>query len=313
MNFNPDLTLPLAVVLATLVTGTIVGEIVSRTARGDKALRFAGNLRARVGSWWLMSGGFVVAVLLGGTVTVVLFAIGSFLALREFLTVIPTRRGDHRALFWAFFLILPAHYFFIGNGNYGMFTIFIPVYAFVLIPIRIALAGETEEYLARTARIQWGMMVCVYFLSHVPALLQLQLRDPDASTPALLFYLILIVQLNDVAQYTFGTLFGKRKVAPSVSPNKTLEGLIGGVLATVAVGVALHPVTPFSPLAAAALSFMVAVMGFLGDLVMSAVKRDLGVKDYSGAIPGHGGVLDRMDSLTFAAPVFFHVVGFFYQ
>ena len=311
MNDPAMLTL-LGIVLAALVIGTTVGQVLRRTATSERAVRVVANLNARMRSWWIMSGVFIGATLLGGVTTVVLFGLTSFLALREFVTLTPTRRGDHRALFWAFFVIVPVHYWLIGAQWYGLFAIFIPVYAFVLIPARIALAGEVEQYLTRTSRIQWGLMVCVYFVSHAPALLMLDIPGFAGRNANLLFFFILIVQLNDVLQYVAGNLFGRRRIAPTVSPNKTWEGFIGGVAATTLVGGALYATTPFGPLAAGALALAIALLGFAGDLTMSAVKRDLGVKDFSESIPGHGGVLDRLDSLAFAAPVFFHVTRFCY-
>ena len=128
------------------------------------------NLNARINAWWLMVAVFGGALLVGRIASVVLFALMSFLALREFVTLTPTRRGDHRSLFWAFFVILPVHYWLLAVQWYGLLVIFIPVYAFLFIPIRSALAGDSECFLERTAKIQWGLMVCVYFVSHAPAL-----------------------------------------------------------------------------------------------------------------------------------------------
>ncbi len=302
----------LGIVVAALVAGSGASLIIARVATTEKGRKLATNLRARMTAWWVMAGIFGASILTGGVATVVLFGIMSFLALREFVTLTPTRRGDHRALFWAFFVIIPLQYVFVGMKYYGMFSIFIPVYAFLLIPARIALAGETTDYLTRTSKIQWGLMTCVYFISYVPALLALPIRDFEGSNATLLFFFVLIVQLNDVFQYITGNLFGRRKVAPHVSPNKTLEGLVGGLIVSTIIGAALSWATPFSPLAAAGLALAIATMGFLGDLTMSAVKRDLGVKDCSAMLPGHGGVLDRLDSVTFAAPLFFHIVRFCY-
>ncbi len=309
---DPNLLRLIAVVLAALVAGSVAAWLVRITARSEKATRLADNLRDRVRTWWIMVTVFAVSILIGGATTIVLFALMSFLAFREFITLTPTRRGDHRALFWAFFVIIPFHYFLLAQERYGIFVIFIPVYAFIFIPARIAAAGETEDFLGRTSRIQWGLLTCVYFVSHVPALLLLHVPGYDSGMATLLFFFMLIVQMNDVFQYAVGTLLGKRPIAPSVSPNKTAEGLLGGLALSAATGAALSWATPFQWWAAAALATAVALMGFFGDITMSAIKRDLGVKDYSQTLPGHGGVLDRLDSLAFAAPVFFHVVGYFY-
>jgi phosphatidate cytidylyltransferase len=236
----------------------------------------------------------------------------SFLALREYVTLLPTRRADHRTLFWTFFLFTPLQYFLIAIQWYGMFAILIPVYAFLFVPTRLAIAGDTESFLERAATIQWGLMICVYCLSYAPALLMLKIPGygPDAK---LLLYLVLVDQLSDVLQYVWGKMIGRHKIAPVVSPNKTWEGFVGGVLSATLIGTALWWMTPFRPAVAAAVSLTITLMGFAGGLTMSAIKRDRGVKDYGTLIKGHGGILDRMDSMCFAAPIFFHLVRYFYQ
>ncbi len=302
----------LGLVVGALTLGTVVGQVLRRTVTSPSAERIVTNLNARMRAWWIMAAIFVVSILLGGMTTVVLFALSSFLAFREFITLTPTHRSDHRALFWCFFVIIPLNYWLVAIEWYGFFTVFIPVYAFVFIPGRIALAGTYERYLERTSKIQWALMVTVYFLSYVPALLMLEIEAYQGNNAGLLFFFILLVQLNDVLQYVWGNLIGRRKIAPVISPNKTWGGFVGGVLTTTLIGALLAPATPFHPLQAAGLSLLVCLMGFVGDLTMSAVKRDLGVKDFSAVLPGHGGVLDRLDSCTFAAPIFFHVVRYYF-
>ncbi len=302
----------LGIVFGALIVGTAVGQVLRRRVTSERAVRITANLNARVNAWWVMAGVFVVSILLGGLTTVVLFGLCSFLALREFITLTPTRRGDHRALFWAFFFFIPLQYWLVAIQWYSVFAIFIPVYAYLLIPTRIALAGDPKQFLARTSKIQWGLMVCVYFLSHVPAVLMLKIPGFEGRNATLLFFLILVVQLSDVLQYAWGTPAGRRKIAPVISPNKTWAGFIGGIGSAVLVGTALYWTTPFSPWQAAGMSLAIGLMGFAGGLTMSAVKRDLGVKDYSSLLPGHGGVLDRMDSLSFAAPLFFHLTRYFF-
>ena len=174
-------------------------------------------------------------------------------------------------------------------------------------------AGDTTDFLERTTKIQWGVMITVYCISHAPALLMLKLRGYEGQGPLLLLYLLLVVQLSDVMQYVFGKLFGRHKLAPVVSPSKTVEGLVGGGLAAVAVGASLWWITPFSPLESAAMSALIVVCGALGGLALSAVKRSLGAKDWGRMIEGHGGMMDRMDSVCYAAPVFFHMTRWFYS
>jgi phosphatidate cytidylyltransferase len=278
----------------------------------ERGLQTVENMNARIGAWWAMTVAFVIASLTGGTGSLVLFALISLLALREFVTLVPTSRADHRALAWSFFVVTPAQYVLLGVHWYGFFSIMIPVYAFLLITARIVLEGETERFLERAASIQWGLMACVYCVSYAPALLLLDVEGYDASSGKLLLFLVLVVQLSDVLQYTWGKLLGRHPVAPPVSPNKTWEGFLGGGASAVLVGTALWWATPFNPWQAAAMSAAIVLMGFSGGLVMSAIKRDRGVKDYGTLIAGHGGVLDRIDSLLFSAPIFFHLTRFFF-
>ena len=299
-------------VAALLIIATIIGRILKARTKSESAEKVVANLNARINAWWAMVAVFAAALFVGPIGTTVLFALMSFLALREFITLTPSKRGDHRALFWAFFIILPLQYVLIAREWYGMFSIFIPVYAFLFIPIRNAIAGDTERFLERTAKIQWGLMVCVYFVSYAPALLTLRIPGYENQNAKLLFFFAAVVQLSDVLQYVFGKLLGRRPVARNVSPNKTLEGFLGGILAASAVGAALWWATPFSPLAAFGMALAITLMGFFGGLTMSAIKRDRGVKDYGELLPGHGGMMDRIDSLCFAAPVFFHLTRYFY-
>ncbi|HVU33908.1 MAG TPA: phosphatidate cytidylyltransferase [Opitutaceae bacterium] len=270
------------------------------------------NLAARVRAWWVMAGIFTVALFTGGIGSVILFALTSFFALREFITLTPTRAADHRVLFWAFFVVIPIQYYLVATRWYGLFAVFIPVYVFVFVPIRCALAGDSERFLERTAKIQWALMVCVYFVSYVPALLMLDIPGYAHANARLLLFFVLVVQISDVLQYVWGKLFGRRKIAPTLSPNKTWEGFVGGVASATGIGALLWWATPFSPAQAAALSLVITLMGFCGGLVMSAIKRDRGVKDYGAMIEGHGGVMDRIDSICFAAPVFFHLVRYYF-
>jgi phosphatidate cytidylyltransferase len=308
MNLDPKTTWLLGGVLALLTVSSVIGAILKMRVKSESGRRVVDNLNARTRAWWVMAVIFGSALALGHTALVILFAITSFLALREFITLTPTRRADHRSLFWSFFIILPLHYWTLGVAWYGLFVILIPVYAFLFIPMRNALAGDTEHFLERTAKTQWGLMLCVYCVSHVPALLMLDVTGTRSENVRLIFFLVCIAQLSDVLQYVWGKLCGRHPVAPKLSPNKTIEGLVGGGLSAVGVGAALWWSTPFTPLQAAGLAAAIVAMGFFGGLVMSAIKRDRGVKDYGELIPGHGGVLDRIDSLCFAAPIFFHLV-----
>ena len=297
-------------IVALLAIASSVGALLGRRSNGANSV--VQNLNDRVNAWWMMVGIFAVAFVLGSNATLVLFGLASFFALREFITLTPTRPSDYRPLVLSFFVLVPMQYALIGYDQYGTFAIFIPVYAFLLLPAVATFAGDTEAFLERSAKIQWGVMIAVYCISYAPALLLLKIPGYEGQNALLMFYLLLIVQLSDVLQYVFGKLFGRHKLAPQVSPSKTVEGLVGGGLSATAIGGALWWITPFTWQQSLAMSFLIVVMGFLGGLTLSAVKRSLGAKDWGVMIEGHGGMLDRLDSVSFAAPVFFHVTRFFF-
>lgn len=296
-------------ILALLVVASVIGATLASRRPGNAVID---NLNARIAAWWWMVAVLTVCFLLGPTATIVVFALTSFLALREFLSLTPTRRGDHWVLVLCFYVAVPLQYWLIYSDWYGLFAILIPVYGFVLLPAVAALAGETDQFLERATKVQWGLMLTVYCISHAPALLILDIPGFEGRNLLLLLYLLLVVQISDVLQYVAGKLFGRHKLAPSVSPSKTVEGLVLGGAAAVGIGAALWWATPFTPLHAAGLSLVIVLAGFLGGLALSAVKRSLGAKDWGAMIEGHGGMLDRMDSVCFAAPLFFHLVRYFW-
>ena len=295
-------------VLGLLLVATIIGQLIKLRRRSD----VVDNLNARIRAWWVMSAVFALSLLTGGLGSVILFAILSFFALREFITLTPTRPADHSALFWVFFIILPLQYYLVATQWYGFFSVLIPVYAFLFIPSRIAISGDANAFLERSSKIQWGLMVCVYCVSHVPALLMLEIPGYAGKNARLLFFLVVIVQLSDVLQYVWGKLLGRHKISPVISPSKTWEGFIGGTVSATLIGTALWRTTPFTVWQTMGMAFIITIMGFLGGLTMSAIKRDSGVKDWGSSIQGHGGVLDRIDSICFAGPIFFHLTRYFF-
>jgi phosphatidate cytidylyltransferase len=299
-------------VLGLLALASAIGGVLQLKVRGEPARRVVENLNSRIRAWWVMAAVFAVAFAAGKVATLVLFGLISFFALREFITLTPTRRGDHLPLFLSFFVLIPVQYLLIGDGWYGLFAVFIPVYAFLILPAVAVLSADVDGFLERTAKIQWGVMITVFCVSHAAALLLLDIPGYAGQNALLIFYLVLIAQLSDVLQYVFGKLFGRTKVAPVVSPSKTVEGLVGGGLSAAAIGAAMYWITPFTWLQSLGLSAVIVVMGFLGGLALSAVKRSLGVKDWGTMIEGHGGMLDRVDSLSFAAPIFFHLTRYYF-
>ncbi|MFN4204207.1 MAG: phosphatidate cytidylyltransferase [Tabrizicola sp.] len=304
---SPDLLWLLAGVGTILVVASVIGEILRARLSPAGENPVIENLNARINAWWVMVICLALAFIAGKPGVVLLFALCSFAALREFLTLTTHNRADHWSLLACFFLILPLQYWFLAIDWYGMYSIFIPVYAFLLLPVASAFRGSTKDFLVRVSETQWALMICVYCASHVPALLYLQIPGFEGRNVILIAYLIFVVQLSDVLQYVWGKLVGRRKVAPTLSPSKTWEGLVGGTLSASAIGTALYWMTPFTPLQAAGMCLLITLMGFFGGLVMSAIKRDRGIKDWGHLIAGHGGFLDRLDSVVFAAPIFFHV------
>jgi len=310
--------------IATVITGQILKRQPGSGLNPAAVSAFHGRLRA----WWMMCCLLAAAFWFHRSVSVLLFGLIAFWALREFVTLTPTRLGDHRALFWVFFLFTPLQFVLVAldnpgrNSTYGLYSVLIPVYAFLFIPARVAITGDYKRFLERVAKIQSGLLVCVYCLSFAPALLYLPIKEvaPDAAVgrstvaygPQLLFYLILMVQIADAFEYLWGRVYGKRVIAPLVSSRRTWEGFLGGAGSTALVGMALYGMTPFSPWESAIMGLLISIMAFAGGMAMSAIKRDRGVKDYGTLVEGHGGVLDRIDSICYAAPVFFHVTRYFF-
>jgi phosphatidate cytidylyltransferase len=282
--------------------------------------------RLRIRTWWLIVALFALAVVLDRIGVLVFFAIVSTLALREYFALVSPRAANWRVLVWAFASI-PLQYYWVYREWYGMFIIFIPVYLFLLVPTRLVLQGVTDGFVQASAAVHWGLMTAVFSLSHAAYLLVLSPGPsprleadlpPEPSTtiaagPGLLLFLILLTESNDIFQYCWGKSLGRIRIAPQVSPNKTWAGFLGGVASTTLLATAIGPWLTFLDLPRAALAgLLIASAGFAGDLSISAVKRDLGVKDSGAALPGHGGILDRVDSLTYTAPLFFHYVWYLY-
>ncbi len=294
-----------------LLAASLIGAMLADRKGADNPV--IENLNARIKAWWVMVILMGLALTFGKAGACVLFAFCSFAALREFLTLTDTRRADHMALAAAFFVVIPVQYWLVWTEWYGLYSIFIPVYAFLLMPIIATLRGDTSRFLSRVAEVQWALMVCVFCVSHVPALLSLQIPGFEGRNVLLIAFLVVVVQGSDVAQYIWGKLFGRTKIAPSLSPSKTWEGFVGGALSAIVIGAGLSFLTPFTPLQAGGMAFLIVLMGFFGGLVMSAIKRDRGVKDWGQMIAGHGGFIDRLDSVIFSAPIFFHLTRFYWS
>ena len=274
-------------------------------AQALEAKRFWGLLKTS----WVMATVFWVGWVLGETAATVLFAIVGFFALREFITLSPTRRGDHRSLVLAFFVVLPLQFWLVGSKHFDLFTVFIPVYVFLALPVVSALANDPQRFLERNAKLQWGIMVCVYGMSHVPALLLLDFPGYRDKGAFLVFFLVFVVQTCMLVQHLLGRRFPHKPVAPQVSQSFQWVSWLAGVAAGGLAGGLLSFITPFKPGQALGMALLACFAGSLGHLVMKALKRDRGVTSWGMqgmSVTGAGGLLDRVDALCFAAPVFFH-------
>lgn len=307
--FNSPVIYTLAGIWSLLIIASFIVWLISKLKPGGNYH----ELILRTKSWWVMLGIFTLAMVTNRIVSLVFLGFISFLALKEYLSLIPTRRADRRTLFWVY-MAIPIQFYWAGISWYGMFIIFIPVYMFLFLPFRLLIAEKTEGFLKSVGTIQWGLMICIFCISHTAFLLMLPAKQAvPLGGIGLLLYLVFLNQFNDVAQYFWGKLFGKHKIMPNISPKKTWEGFIGGVVTTTITACIIYKLlTPFSILLAIITGILISVTGFIGDVTISAIKRDIGVKDMSTTIPGHGGILDRVDSLTFAAPLFFHLVFYLY-
>ncbi len=287
------------------------------TLRERNALQEDGyeRMRRELRAVWVGAVVFWAAWASGPAGATVLFGVVSFLALREYVTLVKTRRGDHRSLLLAFFGVLPLQYVLVANLNFDLFSVFIPVYVFLAIPVVSALAGDPQRFLERNAKIQWGIMVCVYGLSHAPALVLLDFPGHSGRGAFLLFFLVVVTAGAHLAQTTASRYLRRRPVARHIDRNFSLRAWGLGIAAGAALGAALFWITPFEAGQALAMASIAAAAGTLGELVMSALKRDAGVRHWgnTSSVTGAVGLLDRVAPLCFAAPVFFHSVRWYFQ
>lgn len=297
-------------ILALLIISNTITFLLTRLKPGNDYT----ELRTRIKSWWVMATVFTFAILVNHNISLIFLAFLCFLAFKEYLSLIPTNRAHRKILFWAY-LAIPIQFYWIYIGWYGMFIIFIPVYMFLFLPIQMILIGENKGFLRTMGSVHWGLMIMVFGLSHLAYLLVLPgTSGLDAAVGAgLVLYIVILTQCNDVAQFVWGKILGKHKVIPRISPNKTWEGLLGGIITTVVLALLLAPLlTPLTIRGTLFTGFLIGLTGFIGDVNISSLKRDLGIKDTGNTIPGHGGILDRVDSLTYTAPLFFHFIRYFY-
>lgn len=302
----PELVVLTLGVCGILLGLTLFGEFLRARQPADRPNPVLETYMIRVQSWWAMVLLFALALITGTTGVVVLFGFASFAALREFLTLTSKRKADHWSLALAFFVVLPLQYVFVGMGWDGLIAVFIPVYAFLMLPVVSALRRDSDRFLVRIAETQWALMITVFCLSHVPALLTLDIPGVGGRAVLMIAFLVCVVQAGDLLDFFFGRRIGRTRIAEGLSP-KTWEGMICGVGSAVVIGAALHWLTPFGVLGAMGMAGAASVTGMFGNIVIAAIKKDRGVKDWSHLIPGQGGFVDQLDSVIFAAPVFYHL------
>jgi len=303
LNLSPEVRTVLMVVFGLLVFFSTVFAV-------WKKLKPQANLKElidRTNSWWKMVILFVLCIFINKTIAIVGIAFLSFVALREMLSTLDFRTADRRSMFWCY-LIIPVQFYTVYISYYRLFIVLIPVIMFMLLPLRNLLTGETEGITKSNATMQWSLMLTVFSLSHLGYLLVLPTPEGfTAGNEAYILYVLFLTQFNDVLQFIWGKFLGKKKIIPKISPNKTWAGFLGGLICTTLLGYAFRFLTPFTVPQSLIAGALIAFSGFVGDLNISAIKRDLGIKDMGNTIPGHGGLMDRLDSLSFTAMVFFHL------
>jgi phosphatidate cytidylyltransferase len=304
VNLIPEIQWVIAIILAILVFATILFWFWNRI----NPSKLVDEMQLRTRSWWVMCIIFLFASIVHPVVTYLALGFLSFLTLREVYSLLNLREVDRSVLFFCY-LSIPIQYYFAFKGFYTLFLIFIPVFMFIIVPFLLVLTGETKDIIRSMCILPTSLMLGVFGISHLALLINFpEMNSNGVSGKALLLFLIFITEANDIMQFVWGKIFGKHKILPRVSPNKTWEGFIGGVISTTIIGCLMGFLTPLNTWQLIAISSSMAVFGFMGDAIMSAVKRDFGVKDMSSAIPGHGGILDRVDSLSTTASPFFHLV-----
>jgi phosphatidate cytidylyltransferase len=301
----------LAALTLLLATATAFGTwLAGRTTEAVK-LAWIGQMNTRIRAAWGIVLLFALAFTVGRGALLILFAIASFFALREFIALTPIRASDHSALVLAFYVVIPVQYVLIAADWYAMYTVFIPVYVFLVLPVVMALRRDTEQYLMRIAKVQWGLMICVYCVSHAPAIVSLEWPGFEGRGALLLLYFLLVLQMSDLLAVIASAAIGRTPLKSN--PNKSREGVLAGGTAAVLLGTALYWMTPFAWWQAALMALAIAVAGFMGGLVLTSVERSLGARVWTddGVLLTRG-TLQRLDGLAFAAPVFFHLALYFF-
>lgn len=292
------------------IVATGIGQwAASRTIDAAKLARYA-VLNSRIRATWSLLAVFTIAFAIGTEALLVVFALASFFALREFVSLTPIKPADHWALVIAFYLVIPLQYLLLGFGRNSPFSVLIPVYIFLLLPIIVAIKQDNDRFLERVAKLQWGLMISVYCISHAPAIALLSIKGYEGRGPLLLLFFMAVLYVTEVAQVGLSAALGGRSLRSN--PNKTVQGVFAGAAVGALIGTGLWWLTPFLWWQALLMSLVIVGTSYLGTVVLAAVKASLGAKSWDTELDLTRGVLERLDGLTFAAPLFWMITRYFW-
>jgi len=298
----------LCIIFVVLIICSSTFWIISLMNKSDSV----SELVVRTNSWWKMAVGITIVATAPAIIGTIVLAYVVFVALREMLSIIPLRTADRTVLVASYFAI-PIQFYLAYKNYYYLFQIFIPLVMFISVSVILVLTGETNRIGRSMAIIPTTLMLTVYMPSHMVLLFHVSVPGFTVGAGGLIIFLIMITAFNDIFQFTWGKLLGKRKILPRISPNKTWVGFIGGVFTSGVLGGALSFLTPLDYINCFYIGLSLSIIGFIGDSIISAVKRDLKIKDTDDLIPGHGGAMDRLDSIVLTTPTFYHLLIFFIE
>lgn len=282
------------------------------TWRAVKPRAFLAEMITRTHSWWIIYALSILFFCINpslGFVGLALLAIGAW---HEFNLRLPAGLMPQRVR-WMVTIFIVFEFFAAAQGAVLLTMAFLPISLFVLVTIWVLLFEPRTSAMTAPSTAMWGLSITALGLSHLALLLALPKMPSFAGSMAgILLYYIFLTQFNDVLQFLWGTIFGKHKIAPDLSPKKTWEGFLGAAATTTIIAFLLRDMTPFSAIQSLIVGAILAISGYFGDLNISAVKRNLNIKDMGQVIPGHGGLLDRLDSITLSSLVYVYLIVYWF-
>ena len=311
LTLSETYTLIFTSLVLLAIAGTSYGQWALRRATAPEQISRLRVVNSRVkAAWWLIL--VFAAAFAGGLNTlIVVFALLSFFTLREFLALTPTKQSDHWALICSFYVAIPVQYLAIAFAQEDIFTIFIPVYMFLLLPVLMSITHDSEQFLGRVAKIQWGLMLSIYCISHAPVLLIYEVERYGSSSSLLLLFFLLVIFVADLLVVIASSYLGGKSLPDN--PNKTYKGILCGGAIAILVGFSLFWITPFKPWQCLLMSLAIVMAGAMGDIVIAAVKRSLGSRFMDGDKYMTRGTLERLAPFIFAAPVYYHLCMHFFS